>query len=99
MKDKTTPRYLITVESFYTDVFGLEHFISRSFHIEIMHVTFPDIKLSDKVYFTEDPSIDFSLPQSAVNSRNSSNEMEPEIFVIGKSNDGKIRLGWSVPMK
>ena len=59
---------------------------------------FPNIELTDKIYFTGDPSIDFSLPDSNYNTE-SSHGKGPEIFVIGKSHDGRIKLGWSVRMK
>ena len=61
-----------------------------------MHLNFP-IRLREQIKFIGDPDIDFEI-SSDLEQDNKINGFEyepPEVFIVSKSTDGQIRLGFS----
>jgi hypothetical protein len=75
------------------DQHGIQHSFSRRFHLDLLHFKYPEVRLTDTLYFLGDPAIDFEILPEA---QDGDDFERPKVFFIGKTKDGDIKLGWDI---
>lgn len=92
------PRYPVTVTASFKDVFGIYRSLEKKLNLVVIHLNYPEVRLSDIVHFTYDESkLGFRLSSSS--EYLSLGEERPRAFVSQVTSDGEIWIGWDKPIE
>lgn len=98
MTEPETPRYWITVETTFIDIYGSEQFFKRDLNLVVVNINFPLIVQSDPLIFIRE-DVDFVLSSDLQAADEEDKRVgRPKPAFNGMAEDGAIRIKWDSPL-